>query len=149
MTDQRFLAWVEMNDFILEYEIDDDIPSLPARPWGADALRVAEKYALTQIPTKEQTFDEEHQRLAWRLVRFVGQTFVEAFDGTWVNLPAGGSSPARVAVDLPFRRTFFLEPISLLTAAMKRRTGEEWALVFGYHEKNHQAYRAENNDPAT
>lgn len=111
--------------------IDEDIPGLPRRPWGADTLRVAEEYALTQVSGKEETFDEEHQGLAWRLVRLVGQTFVEAFDGTWVNLLAEGSSPARVAVDLPFRKMFYPEPITLLTAAMKRRTGEEWALVFG------------------
>lgn len=110
--DEKFLAWVEMNDFILEHEINKDIPGLPTRPWGAHALRVAEEYALTQISSKEETFDEAHQRPVWRLVRLIGQTFVEAFDGTWVNLPAEGSSPARVAVDLPFRQMFYLEPIS-------------------------------------
>jgi hypothetical protein len=146
--DEGFLAWVAMNEFILECEIDDDIPGLPPRPWGADALRIAERRALDLVARKEETFDEAHQEMSWRIVRFLGQTFVEAFEGRWVNVPPMGSASAEIAVELPFRN-FYIEPMSLLTAAMKRRTGEEWARVFGYAEEDYKTYLVRDADPTS
>lgn len=139
--DEKFLSWVEMNEGVLELEFDEDVPDLPEKPWGQEALRIAEARALEIFPSKAEVFDEEHWDTSWRFVRFIGQTFIDAFDGFWVNLPGEDRARAKVVVQLPFR-TMYLEPINLLTAAVSRRTGEEWARVYGYAEEDYAAYRA-------
>lgn len=158
--DEQFLSWVAMNEGVLELEFDDDVPDLPAKvrreekpgisgaaAWGETALRIAEARALELFPRKEVVFDDSHWASAWRFVRFLGQTFIDAFDGGWVNIPGEDGAKGKVVVQLPFRESY-LEPINLLTAAMSRRTGEEWARVFGYAEEDHAAYlnsqRADN-----
>jgi len=145
--DEQFRAWVAMNEAVVELEFEvEEVPELPAAPWGADALDVAERAALRRFPDR-QVFAPEHQQSAWRYVRFLGQVYVDAFEGRWVALPdqAGVSQPA---VDLPFRQTY-REPIADLTAAMARRTGTEWSTAFRYAEEDHQAWVAAGRPPAT
>jgi hypothetical protein len=144
--DEKFQSWVAMNESVLELEFDDDVPDLPGRPWDERALDIAEAAALRLFDSPEDTFSDGKAESAWRFVRFIGETFVEAFEGRWVNLPAGKGTRQRVGVELPFR-TMYLEPINLLTSAMGRRTGTEWSTVFRYAEEDYAAYR-EGGKPA-
>jgi len=140
--DQKSLSWVDMNEAVLELDFDVDVPDLPERPWGADALRTAERAALEKFDSSSAPFAEDNRESSWRFVRFLGQTFIDAFDGLWVNLPREDGKPPRVAVKLPFRETH-LQPITLLTMAMGRRTGEEWAKVYEYAAVDHERWVAE------
>lgn len=138
--DEQFQSWVAMNEPMLELEFDDDVPDLPDRPWDDRALDIAEAAALKRFASPEDTFSDGNTAAAWRFVRFIGETFVESFEGTWVNLPASKGQRQRVGVELPFR-TMYLEPISLLTSAMGRRTGVEWSTVYRYAAEDYAAYR--------
>jgi len=140
--DEKFLSWVAMNEGVLELEFDEDVPDLPERPWGEDALRIAERAALERFDSSSAPFSKDGWESSWRFVRFIGQTFVDAFDGLWVNLPGEDGKPPRVAVTLPFSETY-LQPITLLTMAMGRRTGEEWAKVYRYAAEDYEAYLAQ------
>lgn len=104
---------------------------MPAKPWGVTALHRAEAAALARFPTMADTFTTETWDSSWRFVRFLGQVWIDAFAGYWVNLPTKAHQRGGVAVAYSSSRTVF-EPIGLLTAAMHRRTGTEWERVFGY-----------------
>ncbi len=136
--DEKFLAWVEMNEAVLELEFDD-VPDLPARPWDAEALDIAEAAALERFSSAADAFTNDKVPVAWQFVRLLGQTFIDAFDGFWVNLPGSEEVSPRVGVNLPYR-TMHIEPIGLLTSAMNRRTGIEWSKVFTYVAEDYAEY---------
>jgi len=127
-----------MNEAVLELEFDD-VPDLPARPWDAEALDIAEAAALERFSSAADAFTNDKVPVAWRFVRFLGQTFIDAFDGFWVNLPGSEEVSPPVAVDLPYR-TMYIEPIGLLTSAINRRTGIEWSKVFTYAAEDDAEY---------
>ena len=94
--DEKFLSWVDMNEAVLELEFDVDVPDLPERPWDADALRTAERAALEKFDSSSAPFAEDNRESSWRFVRFLGQTFIDLFDGLWVNL--SGKTASRPAL---------------------------------------------------
>lgn len=140
--DEEFLAWVDMNDAVLALELDDVVADLPSKPWGEAALRVAEAAALERFGSYTECFTTGHWEASWLFVRFIGQVFIDGCDGSWVNIPAQGKQRAQVAVRVP-GMAGLVEPITMLTAAMHRRTGEEWSSVFRYAQQDHAAYLTE------
>lgn len=139
--DEQFLSWVEMNEAVLELEFDE-VDDLPAQPWDGLALDRAEAAALEIFASAQDCFTEATWESSWHFVRFIGQTFVDAFEGHWVNLPGANGGRPQVAVDLPFG-SMYVEPIGMLTSAMSRRTGTEWSRVFGYAAEDYATYLEE------
>ncbi len=137
--DEKFRSWVAMNEAVLELEFDD-VPDLPEHPWDRSALDLAESAALEMFESADDAFSPEKSDAAWRFVRFIGQTFIDAFDGHWVNIPATKGFWQRVGVDLPFR-TMYIEPIGMVRTAMHRREGHSWATIYDYAAEDYDTYR--------
>jgi len=73
-------------------------------------------------PANREMFD--------KFIRLVGAAFVNGLGFQWTNKPIGyDDGKAYIAVEMLSIDTQLSIP-SLVTAAAKRRTGDEWAFVF-------------------
>ncbi len=136
--DEKFRSWVAMNEAVLELEFDD-VPGIPERSWDGSALDLAESVALELFASAADAFSPEKSDTAWRFVRFIGQTFIDGFEGAWVNIPASKGFRQRLGVDLPFR-TMYIEPIGMLRTAVHGREGHSWATVYDYAAEDYEEY---------
>jgi hypothetical protein len=64
--------------------------------------------------------------------RFLGETFVRGIGGEWTNRPYVDDGSAYLGVRFPWTEYTLTIP-TMVTSALARRTGEEWAFV--YHRK--------------
>lgn len=126
-----FAAWLSMNDFVIEDQFFvDDVPNMPDNPYSEGGLRVAEAAALASFTDTQQVLAPDNRELFDRYLRYLGETFVRALGFIWTNTPkafddgkpfvAVGNDQIDVQIEIP----------PLLTSAVARRTGDEWAFIF-------------------
>lgn len=130
--DSGFKAWLKMMPYVVEDFLTFNMSGMSDDPYSVEGLRKAEAAALKRFANYHTVFDKANRDDADKFIRFLGQAFVEAFGGQWVNLPADKEAGelAQVAVRLPFRKDGYVTPVTLLTTAVHRRTGQVWSKVF-------------------
>ncbi|PZS32391.1 MAG: hypothetical protein DLM58_09885 [Pseudonocardiales bacterium] len=129
--DVGFRAWLAMNDYLLECEfLDGDVTGMPDEPYSEAGLRVAEAEMLRRFSGIDDALASANREMFDKFIRFVGAAFVNGLGFQWTNKPAGhDDGKAYIAVEMPSIDTQ-LSVSSLVTAAAKRRTGDEWAFVY-------------------
>lgn len=148
--DPRWLAWLADMDAGLARFFTETAPGMPDDPWSAEGLRQAEARALELFPSREAVGLPENRDAADGFHRYLGEVFRRAFEGRWYNVPdeddtqrTRGFGPV---VEMPFA-SMYLTVITQLTSAMSRRTGREWARVFGYQAEDYQAWQEAGRPP--
>jgi hypothetical protein len=79
-----------------------------------------------------------------RFYRFIGEGLVRRFEGKWVRLLKQPDSRKKDApfwpvVQLPFNPEYYGIP-GLFDAAVKYRTGDEWASLYGRAEQQYRRW---------
>jgi hypothetical protein len=127
--DEGFAAWLAMDEYLVE---DDflvfDVSGMPDNPYSEDGLRVAEAEALRRFDSINQGLALENRELYDKFVRFIGQAIIRSVGGEWTNRPLVDDGKAYLGLRFPWRNETLTVP-TLFTAALARRTGEEWAFV--------------------
>lgn len=136
--DPAWLAWLAAMPDALDEFLTVDVPDMPADPWSAEGLLHAEHASLVHFPSMESVGAPSSRARADRTIRYLGEVFRRNFEGKWCNVPElygayGGFTPA---VEEPYVE-LYLEVVAMLTATLDRRTGREWAGVFGYAQEDH------------
>ena len=135
-----FEHWLAMMDHVVEDDfLTFDLDGMPDDPYTEEGLRIAEAAALHQFPDRASVTDPHNAELADKYIRFVGQAFVRGLGLTWTDEPPFEGDPPTMSIVVP-PIADGLGPIpvsvpSLLLAAIKRRTGEEWAFMFDKNEQ--------------
>ena len=113
----EFLEWLSHMDTELDTFFRDDVPTgFPHDdPYGPQALQIISDDLLERFPDWNSLYpNPEHAQYLDRLVRYFGQAWVEAFEGTWINLPAADeyTDPWEMgpAVRLPFFPLYHIPP---------------------------------------
>lgn len=129
--DEGFQAWLAMNDYLLDCEfLAGDVVGMPDDPYSEAGLRVAEAEMLRRFSGIDDALVSANREMFDKFIRFVGVTFVNGLGFQWTNKPVGyDDGKAYIAVEMPSIDTQ-LEIPSLVTAAAKRRSGDEWAFIF-------------------
>lgn len=127
--DPAWIAWLGDMDAVVTNFVHTEFADTTVDPFSADGLLVAEARALERFGSIAEFKAEENGELADQYVRYLGEVFVRNFDGRWVNIlqPTKGLV---ASVEYPYPG-WYLNPRSFITAALHRRTGKEWAFVFG------------------
>lgn len=138
--DEGFAAWLAMNDHLVE---DDflvfDVDAMPADPYSEEGLKVAEAEALRRFSDKYDVVAPANREIFDKFVRFVGETFVHGLGGEWTNKPLVDDGKAFVGIRFPWVESLVNVP-TLVTAAMTRRTGDEWAFVYRRQQLRRDAW---------
>ncbi|WP_433577533.1 hypothetical protein [Nocardia brasiliensis] len=141
--DPRWLEWLgEMDDQIAGF-LAETMSDMPDDPWTVEGLSCAERAALELFADADAAEAAEQRGMVDRFARFVGEVFRRNFEGRWYNNTDAddqgrGFGPALREGYNPA----YLEPVRLVFAALDRRTGSEWARVFGYSEKRYAEWVA-------
>ncbi|WP_433662065.1 hypothetical protein ACQPW1_07890 [Nocardia sp. CA-128927] len=133
--DQNWLAWLADMDVQIHKFFTETVPDLPENPWTAEGLQHAEAAALKLFPDWETVPLPENRDVADQFSRYVGEVFRRNFEGIWRNEPSFDSRRNPLGfgpvIHTP-ENPEYLDVVNLLTAAMHRRTGNEWSRIFGY-----------------
>jgi hypothetical protein len=129
--DEGFASWLAMNEYLVEDDfLVNDVDGMPADPFSAEGLAVAEAAALQHFADRAAVTAPDNRELFDKYIRFIGEAFVRGLGFTWTNKPkAFDDGRAYLAVENATLDAQ-LEVGKMLTAAMSRRTGEEWAFVY-------------------
>jgi hypothetical protein len=128
--EEGFAAWLAMNDYLLDCEfLAGDVPGMPADPYSEDGLRVAEGDALRRFASIDDVLAPENRAMYDKFIRFIGETFVRGLGAVWTSRPMVDDGQPYIGVRLPGQAET-LEIPTMLTSAVHRRTGDEWAFVF-------------------
>lgn len=139
-----WLAWLGGMDDALERFLTVDVADMPTDPWSMDGLGHAEQAALIIFPSMDSVLAPENRELADRFQRFIGETYVRRFEGEWMNVPGNSDHMARgfePAVRQPFS-DMYLTVVTQLTAAMHRRSGNQWARVYSRSAATYAEWQA-------
>jgi hypothetical protein len=112
--------------------------------FSKDSLETIEVKLMELYPDSSAAYaseDDVHRTM--RYVYYIGETFRQAFEGTWVAVPPDKKEDdgPKPAIDLPFRETF-IYPMTLVGFALSRRTGTEITFVYGQMERAHKEWVA-------
>ncbi len=138
--DEKFQGWLKMQEAAVDIEfIIEDLPEVRDTMYTKDSLETAEAKLVELYPDNRTAYHgDENIHRTMRYAFYIGETFRQAFEGTWVALPTEGpkSKPAasRPAVDLPFNEDFIV-PSDLIGLALHHRSGTEITFVYGRMEK--------------
>lgn len=139
----EYLKWLAGMDAAIEHFLSHDVPEMPADPWSAEGLRVAEQAALRAFPSMDAVDAPENAELADRFRRYLGEVWVRKFEGRWVNVPAGRQDyyggtfePAIAAPDNPN----YLFVVPRLNSAVHDRTGVSWSDIYRYSEVDYSKW---------
>lgn len=144
-SDEKFHSWLKMQEASMRIEFPiEDLPEIRDSMYSKDSLETVETKLIELYPdnrTANQGDENIHRTM--RYVFYVGETFRQAFEGTWVALPPQDPPPKsaalRPAVDLPFIEAF-VQPLDLVKVALNRRSGTEITFVYGRMEKLHNKW---------
>jgi hypothetical protein len=137
--DEGFAAWLAMNAYLVEEDfLVFDVDGMPDDPFGEDGLRVAEAEALRRFTDYHEALAAPNRELFDKFVRFLGETFVRGIGGEWTNRPHEDDGNAYLGVRFPWTEYPLTIP-TMVTAALARRTGEEWAFVYRCKLKDRDA----------
>jgi hypothetical protein len=134
--DEKFQGWLKMQEAAVDIEfIIDDLPEVRDRMYTKESLETAEAKLIELYPDEQAAYQgDENIHRTMRYVFYIGETFRQAFEGTWVALPVEGPKPkpaaSRPAIDLPFSEDF-ISPSDLVGLALYHRTGTEISFVYG------------------
>lgn len=128
--DEGFAAWLAMNEYLVEEDfLVFDVQGMPDDPFSEDGLRVAEAEALRRFADHHEALAAPSRPLFDKFVRFVGEAFVRGVGGGWTNRPYMDDGSAYLGLRFPWTEYTLTVPM-MVTAALARRTGEEWAFVY-------------------
>lgn len=136
--DEGFAAWLAMNEYLLEDFLDNDVTGMPDDPFSEEGLRIAEAEALRRFDSKDAALAPENRELYDKFVRFLGEAIARGVGGAWTNKPLHDDGKAYLGLSFPWRKETLAIP-TLFTTALARRTGEEWAFVYGNLVKRRDA----------
>lgn len=130
-----------MNDYLVDEDfLVFDVSGMPDDPFSEDGLRVAEAEALRRFADSEEALAPANRELFDKFVRFVGEAFVRGIGGEWTNRPYVDDGRAYLGLRFPWTEYTLTMP-TLVTAALARRTGEEWAFVYRCQLEDRDAAR--------
>jgi hypothetical protein len=128
--DEKFASWLAMNEYLVEDDfLVNDVDGMPSDPFSEEGLRVAEAEALRRFDDADQALAPENRELYDKFVRFIGEAIIRGVGGEWTNRPLVDDGKAYLGIRFPWRKETLTVP-TLFTAALARRTGEEWAFVY-------------------
>jgi hypothetical protein len=128
--DERFKAWLAMNEYLLDTEfLAGDVPGLPDDPFTEEGLRVAEAEALRRFADVAEVLAPENRQMYDKFVRYIGETFVRGLGAQWTNRPMVDDGKPHIDIRYPWQPETLDVP-AMLTSAVHRRTGQEWAFVY-------------------
>jgi hypothetical protein len=128
--DEKFASWLAMNEYLVEDDfLVNDVDGMPGDPFSEEGLRVAEAEALRRFDDADQALAPENRELYDKFVRFIGEAIIRGVGGEWTNRPLVDDGKAYLGIRFPWRKETLTIPM-LFTAALARRTGEEWAFVY-------------------
>jgi hypothetical protein len=128
--DEGFAAWLAMNEYLVEEDfLVFDVHGMPDNPFSEAGLRIAEAEALHRFADYHEALAAPNRELFDKFVRFLGETFVRGIGGEWTNLPYMDDGKAYLGVRFPWTEYTLTIP-TMVTSALARRTGEEWAFVY-------------------
>jgi hypothetical protein len=128
--DEKFAAWLAMNDYLVEEDfLVNDVPDMPTDPYTEEGVRAAEAEALRRFRDADDALAPQNRELYDKFVRFLGEAIIHGVGGEWTDRPMVDDGKAYLGIRFPWREETLTIP-TLVTAALNRRTGEEWAFVF-------------------
>jgi hypothetical protein len=137
--DEGFAAWLAMNEYLVEEDfLVFDIDAMPDDPYTEDGLRVVEAAALERFPDVDSALAPENREAFDKFVRYLGTAFVQGLGGQWTNKPLTDDGRAFIGVRFPWVETPLNIP-TMITAAITRRSGDEWAFVWRRQQKRRDA----------
>ena len=142
-----WLAWLADMDAVVSEFIAVEFPDLKVDPFSADGLHVAEARALERYGSIAEFKAPENAVLADKYIRYLGEVMVRNFGARWVNILHQRHGMV-ASVEYPYPAMYF-EPQFMITASLHRRTGEEWARVFGYQRESYAEWTKDVVPPAT
>ncbi|WP_280410565.1 hypothetical protein [Nocardia asiatica] len=91
-----FLKWLARMDAEVARFLTEDMPAVGAleNPWSKEGLQVATATARAMFPDYRDVLEPQNADLMERFGRYVGEVFVRAFGGRWVNVPDNGPADA-------------------------------------------------------
>lgn len=128
--EEKFASWLAMNEYLVEDDfLVNDVDGMPDNPFSEEGLRVAEAEALRRFGDADQALAPENREVYDKFLRFIGEAIIRGVGGEWTNRPLVDDGKAYLGLRFPWRRETLTIP-TLFTAALGRRTGEEWAFVY-------------------
>ncbi|WP_280361289.1 hypothetical protein [Nocardia wallacei] len=117
-----WLEWVTRKDDRLETFLADDVAAMPADLWSSTGLQHAEHALLQRFPG---TAVEAGDEVLTRFGCYLGEVFVRALQGFWLNDPFPYASPrATVRFVYTDARIAVYDEVVL---ALHHRTGTRWS----------------------
>jgi hypothetical protein len=138
--DEKFQGWLKMQEAVMGIEFPIyDLPEIRDDMYSKDSLETVEAKLIELYPDNRTAYQgDENVDRTMRYVFYIGETFRQAFEGTWVAVPPqdSKSKPAVLspAVDLPFTEVF-IHPLNLVGLAFIHRSGIEITRVYGHMER--------------
>ena len=150
--DELFRDWLEamhprlsrFEDFLLPQEVvhEDGTREPFPRDYSRESLAQLEQFVLDRWPTRAAFLDESDTDFIDGAMRYIGETLIRAFGGGWhLNDVEGFDPSGRPFVLLDTLDRTPITPYFLLTALLKRRTGQELVKVYDGQVLNLQERR--------
>jgi hypothetical protein len=132
---EKFEAWLAMNDYLLDCEfLAGDVPGMPDDPYSRAGLVVAEANALERWANAEEALAPDSIDMYWKLVRFVGETFVRTLGYEWTCVPnhSDDQGESWIAVQFPGDDLQLQLPglVTTVISPERGRKGGRWAWVW-------------------
>lgn len=144
-TDEKFQGWLKMQEAAVGIVFPiEDVPGVRDSMFTKDSLSIVEAKLLELYDNHQDAFDgDDNVHRTMRFAYYIGETYRDAFEGTWVAIPqfdkAGNGAGVQPGIQLPFREDF-TRPLQQITFALVRRTGEEITRVFGYAQRDYEEW---------
>lgn len=144
-SDEKFHGWVKMQDAAMGIEFPIyDLPEVRDSMYTKESLAVVEEKLLGLYGTAKDAFDgEENVHRTMRFAYYIGETYRQAFEGTWVAIPthdsSGKATGTQPGIQVPFREDF-IRPVEQIRLALIRRTGNQITGVYGHAERDYNKW---------
>jgi hypothetical protein len=150
-SDEKFQGWLKMQDAAMGIEFPIyDLPEVRDSMYTKESLAVVEEKLLDLFENAADAFNgAENLHRTMRFAYYIGETYRQAFEGTWVAIPthapSGEMTGTQPGIQVPFREDF-IRPVEQLKLALIRRRGNQITRVFGYAERDYNQW-LENGRP--
>lgn len=140
-TDEQFSDWLaamhprlsRFEDFLLPRNVihEDGTEEPFRRDYSRESLEQLEQFILDRWPTQDEFIEESDPDFIDGAVRYIGETLLRAYDGGWhLNDVPTFDSAGRPFILLDTLDQTPITPFFLITALLKRRTGQVLVRVY-------------------
>jgi hypothetical protein len=139
---EGFQAWLAKTEYLLEGEfLDGDVTGMPENPYTEEGLRIAEAEALRRFASSAEIREPANREMYGKFMRYVGETFVQALGAEWTSSPMVDDGKPYIGLRYPWKPKT-VNVATLVTSALARRSGDQWAFVFRMADEDRRAWLA-------